>query len=75
MGAAVAHPGHRLVGKGLPGLLDRIGWRIYPVKDIPWFFPTLNSIVGDRYISDPDYTFSLVSENILKRCVGTVCDL
>ncbi|MBN9380400.1 MAG: hypothetical protein J0H74_06525 [Chitinophagaceae bacterium] len=51
--------------KGPSRLLDRIGKGDYPVKKYPGSFHIFNFHSWRPYISDPDYTFSLVSENIL----------
>ena len=51
--------------KGPARLLDRIGTGTYPVKEYPLSFHLLNFHSWRPYINDPDYTFSLESENIL----------
>ena len=53
------------LGKGPAGLLDRIGKGNYPVNKYPGSYHIFNFHSWRPYISDPDYTFSLVSENIL----------
>ncbi|HWK02564.1 MAG TPA: hypothetical protein VNS58_02970 [Puia sp.] len=51
--------------KGPAHLLDRVGAGGYPVNDYPLSFHLLNFHSWRPYINDPDYTFSLQSENIL----------
>src|SRR5258708_4252811 len=51
--------------RGPARLLDRIGAGAYPVKDYPLSFHLLNFHSWRPYINDPDYTFSLQSDNIL----------
>ncbi|MHA4811182.1 TolB-like translocation protein [Flavitalea flava] len=46
-------------------LLDKIGTEAYPVKPYPASYRLLNFHSWRPFINDPDYTFSLVSENIL----------
>jgi hypothetical protein len=53
------------LGRGPAHLLDRIGIGAYPVRDYPLSFHLLNFHSWRPYINDPDYTFSLASENIL----------
>ena len=53
------------LNRGPAHLLGRIGTGAYPVKDYPLSFHLLNFHSWRPYINDPDYTFSLASENIL----------
>ena len=53
------------LNKGFAHLLDKIGTASYPVKRYPASFHLINFHSWRPYINDPDYTFSLVSENIL----------
>ena len=53
------------LNKGLAHLLDRINPGDYPIKKYSNAFHLINIHSWRPYISDPDYTFSLVSENIL----------
>ncbi len=47
------------------GLLDRIATRDFPEKKYPASFHLINIHSWRPYINDPDYTFSLASENVL----------
>jgi len=51
--------------KGPAHLLDGIAAGSYPIGKYPASFRLLNFHSWRPYISDPDYTFSLVSENVL----------
>ncbi|HTI10930.1 MAG TPA: hypothetical protein VL832_20310 [Puia sp.] len=51
--------------EGPAHLLDGIGLGNYPTKKYPLSFHLLNFHSWRPYINDPDYTFSLTSENIL----------
>jgi hypothetical protein len=51
--------------KGPARILDNIGKASYPVSKYPASFHIFNFHSWRPYISDPDYTFSLVSENVL----------
>jgi hypothetical protein len=53
------------LNRGPAHLLDRIATGNYPVKKYPSSFRIFNFHSWRPYISDPEYTFSLVSENIL----------
>ena len=46
-------------------LLDRIGTGAYPTQKYPASFHLLNFHSWRPYINDPDYTFSLASNNVL----------
>ena len=61
----LADQGMDSLEKGPSRLLDRIGTGNYSVKQYPSSFRIFNFHSWRPYISDPDYTFSLVSENIL----------
>jgi hypothetical protein len=51
--------------KGPAHLLDSIGMGSYPVKNYPVLSHLINFHSWRPYINDPDYMFSLVSDNIL----------
>jgi hypothetical protein len=51
--------------KGPAHLLDKVEAAAYPVKKYPADFRLLNFHSWRPYITDPDYTFSVVSENVL----------
>jgi len=53
------------LNSGPAHLLERIGAGDYAVKKYPSTFHLFNFHSWRPYVSDPDYTFSLVSENIL----------
>ena len=53
------------LNRGPAHLLDRIGTGDYPEKKYPAAFHLVHFHSWRPYINDPDYTFSLVSENIL----------
>lgn len=53
------------LNKGAAHLLDRIGINSHPVTNYPASFHLINIHSWRPYVNDPDYTFSLVSENIL----------
>ncbi len=51
--------------KGPADLLDKISFGGYPVSRYPSSFKIFNFHSWRPYITDPDYSFSLVSENVL----------
>lgn len=61
----LANQGIDALDRGPAHLLDNIGKASYPVNKYPASFHIFNFHSWRPYISDPDYTFSLVSENVL----------
>jgi len=53
------------LNRGPAHLLDRIGTAAYPASKYPGASHLINFHSWRPYINDPDYTFSLISDNIL----------